>query len=60
MNELLAWVLCLSLLGVFVGGCVGLSCLFLKSCPACRMRIARTATKCPWCHEVFVGRKHAA
>ena len=51
MTEWIAWLLLLSPMIVLGLLCFGLSCLFMKSCPACKMRIARTATKCQWCHE---------
>lgn len=30
----------------------GLSCLFLMTCPACRLRMSRWATRCPSCTTV--------
>jgi hypothetical protein len=54
-------VLCSPMLALF-GLVLGLSCLFLRTCPACKRRIARTATKCHWCHTlqpVRAQRDHA-
>jgi hypothetical protein len=50
MREFLAWCLLLSPFVVIVLVGVGLSCLFMRSCPACKMRISRSATRCHWCH----------
>ena len=50
---------------LFAGACAVIVCvfmmltsLFLKTCQACRLRMPRRATKCPWCHT-FAAASHA-
>jgi len=54
MSEPVAWLLLLSPMIVLTGVCIGLSCLLLKTCPACRLRVYRNATKCRYCHTILV------
>ncbi len=58
MTELLGFLLLISPMVALTGVYVLLSCLFLKTCKACRLRMPRRATKCPWCHTFSAASHH--
>ena len=60
MKEWLGMLILISPFILVIALGVGLSCTFMKTCPACKMRIPRRATKCKECHEYVTTKPKVA